>query len=336
MTRARLTGGGGHQPAASMSPCNEGKHTTMRLVHKAAGALLAGALVLTACGGNGDPLDTETGGNEERPAASDTIRVGSANFPENALLAEIYAGALEAEGVKVEKRLNIGSREAYLKGLQDGSIDLIPEYTGNLLLHYDDQSTAVESEEVYAQLPKALPDGLTVLDQAAAEDKDAVVVTSDTAEQYDLKTIADLKPHAPEFVLGGPPEWKTRSSGLPGLERVYDLDFKSFRALDVAGPLTVQALQNGQVQAANLFTTQSAIEANDFVVLEDPKHLFVAQNVVPLINEDKATEPVRRALNAVSAELDTPTLARLVKQVEVDNQNSADVAQEWLASHDLG
>src|SRR5690606_13919741 len=191
-------------------------------------ALLAGVIVLAACGGDGDPLDTDTGANEEKPAASDTIRVGSANFPENALLAEIYAGALEAEGVEVEKRLNIGNRESYLKGLQDGSIDLIPEYTGNLLLHYDADTTAVESAEMYAQLPKVLPVGLTVLEQSAAEDKDAVVVTRETAEQYDLKTIADLEPHAPDFVLGGPPEWKTRASGLPGLEKVYELEVKSF------------------------------------------------------------------------------------------------------------
>jgi osmoprotectant transport system substrate-binding protein len=137
------------------------------------------------------------------------------------------------------------------------------------------------------------------------------------------------------MVLGGPPEWKTRPTGVPGLKKVYGLTFKSFSELDTAGPVTVAALKSGQVDAANLFTTQSAIEENDFVVLDDPKLLFTAQNVVPLIVEDKASDTVRDALNAVSAQLDTEVLRELVRKVEVDKEDPDAVAKEWLTASGL-
>jgi osmoprotectant transport system substrate-binding protein len=125
-------------------------------------------------------------------AAGQTLKVGSANFQENVILANIYAQALQAQGATVSTQLNIGSREAYMPGLQDGSIDLIPEYSGVLLQYFDKQATAVSSDDVFAALPAALPQGLVVLDQSQAEDKDAIVVTKETADKYNLKSIADL------------------------------------------------------------------------------------------------------------------------------------------------
>ncbi|MCZ2818937.1 hypothetical protein O2V63_01150 [Modestobacter sp. VKM Ac-2977] len=125
-------------------------------------------------------------------AAGTDLTIGSANFPENITLANIYAQALQAQGATVETQLNIGSREVYMPALQDGSIDLIPEYTGVLLEHFDEEATAVSSEEVYAALPEALPENLTVLEQSEAQDKDAIVVTRETAEEYGLTSIADL------------------------------------------------------------------------------------------------------------------------------------------------
>ncbi|MEQ4206320.1 ABC transporter substrate-binding protein [Actinopolymorpha sp. B17G11] len=299
-------------------------------------ALAVSVLALAGCGGGGDPLAEETA---EAPngsdAPADTITVGSANFPEAVLLGEIYAGALEAKDVKVEKKLNIGAREAYIKGLEDGSIDLVPEYTGVLLQYFDEEATAAKPDEVYTALQSAVPSDLTVLEKSSAEDKDAVVVTQETADKYKLKSIGDLAPHSKDLVLGGPPEWKTRPTGVSGLKEVYDVEFKSFTSLDVAGPLTIAALKGGRVDAGNLFTTQSAIAQNDFVVLDDPKLLFTAQNVVPLIVKDKASDTVTEALNGVSANLDTPTLRDLVAKVEVDKQNPAAVAEEWLTQNGL-
>ena len=125
-------------------------------------------------------------------AAGQSLTVGSANFQENVVLADIYAQALQAQGATVTTQLNIGSREAYMPGLQDGSIDLIPEYTGVLLQYFDKTATATSSADVYAALPAALPSGLVVLDQSKAEDKDSIVVTKQTADKYGLSSIADL------------------------------------------------------------------------------------------------------------------------------------------------
>jgi osmoprotectant transport system substrate-binding protein len=290
-------------------------------------------LGVAACGsGSNDPL---AAGTTAAKAASGTIVVGSANFPENALLAEIYAGALSAKGVKVDKKLNIGSRETYIPALKDGSIDLIPEYTGVLAQYFNPKVSATDAAGVYAELKAAVPPTLTVLDKSAAEDKDAVVVTKETAAKYKLQSIADLGPQAKNLTLGGPPEWKTRPTGVPGLKKVYNLDFKTFRPLDAGGPLSVQALKNGQVDAANLFTTDPSIAANGFVVLDDPKSLFAAQNVVPLITKSKVTPTVSDTLNAISAKLDTATLGELVKQVVVDKKDAAAVAKEFLTKNNL-
>ena len=183
---------------------------------------------VAACGsGSSDPL--ASGGSTGKAAGAGTIVVGSANFPESALLAEIYAGALSAKGVKVEKKLNIGSRETYIPALKDGSIDLIPEYTGVLDQYFNKNAKATDADGVYAELKAAVPATLTILDKSAAEDKDAVVVTKGTATRLSLKSIGDLAPHAKDLTLGGPPEWKTRPTGVPGLKKVYNLDFKTFR-----------------------------------------------------------------------------------------------------------
>ena len=306
------------------------KRSRIALAVTAAAALIG----VAACGsGSGDPL--AAGGSPVR-AGSGTIVVGSANFPESALLAEIYAGALSAKGVTVQKRLNIGSRETYIPALKDGSIDLIPEYTGVLDQYFNKNAKATDSNAVYAELKAAVPATMTILNKSAAQDKDAVVVTKGTATKLGLKSIADLQAYAKNLTLGGPPEWKTRPTGVPGLKKFYNLDFKVFRPLDAGGPLSVQALKNGQVDAVNLFTTDPSIADNGFVILDDPKNLFAAQNVVPLITKSKVTPAISSSLNAISAKLDTATLGELVKEVVVDKKDPAVVAKEFLTKNGLG
>ena len=300
-------------------------------------AMLAGfALALTACGGGSDPLSSGSGQTSGAAAASDTIVVGSANFTESQILAEIYAQALSAKGVTVEKRLNIGSREAYIPGLQDGSIDLIPEYSGVLLQYFDKTADETEPDAVYTALQAALPDNLIVLDKSAAEDKDAVVVTRDTATRLNVKSIADLAPQCPTLVFGGAPEFQTRADGIPGIKAKYNCTFKEYKSLDAGGPLTVGALKRGEVQAADIFTTDASIPANDFVVLGDPQSNFAAQNVVPLINKAKATDQVKQVLNAVSAKLTTDGLTKLNAEASSDAKPSlATVAKNWLSANGL-
>ena len=306
------------------------KRTRIAFALTAAAAMIG----VAACGsGSSDPL--ASGGSSSKGATA-TVVVGSANFPESALLAEIYAGALSAKGVKVDKKLNIGSRETYIPALKDGSIDLIPEYTGVLDQYFNKNAKATAADAVYAELKAAVPATLTILNKSAAQDKDSVVVTKETAAKLNLKSIADLEPHAKDLTLGGPPEWKTRPTGVPGLKKVYNLDFKAFRPLDAGGPLSVQALKNGQVDAVNLFTTDPFIADNGFVILDDPKSLFAAQNVVPLITKSKVTPTITASLNAISAKLDTATLGQLVKEVVIDKKDAAVVAKEFLAKNGLG
>ena len=263
-----------------------------------------------------------------------TIIVGSADFPESQLLATIYAKALAAKGIAVETKLNIGSREVYIPALLDGSIDLLPEYAGATLSYLDKNATAHSPSDVATALKAALPKGVSMLTPSAAQDSDSVAVTRATAEKYKLKTIADLAPVASQLVLGGPPEWKTRKEGIIGLKELYGLEFQSFKSLDVGGPLTLSALVNGQVQAANLFSTDPAIAANDLIVLEDVKNLFPAQNIVPVIATPKVSDVVTSTLNAVSAALTTKDL--VVLNGRLANHDSFDVvAGDWLTQHKL-
>lgn len=293
-------------------------------------AVAIATLGLAACSST-NPLDSSPSASTGSPA----VVVGSANFPESELLAQIYAQALRAKGVTVTTKLNIGSRETYVPALKSGEINLFPEYTGAFAKYLNPDADTSTTEAALAAVKAALPANLTVLDPAPAQDNDSITVTKQTADTYGLKTIEDLVPHASQMVLGGPPEWKTRSYGVPGLKQTYGLQFKSFKALDTAGPLTVQALKNGQVQAANLFTTDPAITANDFVTLTDTKGFFGSQNVVPVIGTEVATAPVSDTLNAVSAKLDTTTLAGLVSQVVTDKKDADQVAQQWLTDAGL-
>lgn len=298
----------------------------------AAGLLLAAVVPLAACGGGGNPLDTSSqpaGGSTGGSAAAGTVKVGSADFPEAALLGEIYAQALEAKGMKVTRQFNIGSRETYLKAITGGAVDVLPEYTGSLLNFYDKSASVTKPDEVYAELQKKLPQGLTVLDKSAAEDKNSLVVTKDTASQWSLKAIPDLAAHQADLTIGAPPEFKTRQQGLVGLKSVYNITPKEFRPLQ--SQATVEALKNGQVKAANIFSTDPSIAANGFVVLEDPKSLFGSDNVVPLVRSQEA-DSLKPALNAVSAKLDTQSLADMVKQVVVDKKDASAVAKAWLSS----
>jgi osmoprotectant transport system substrate-binding protein len=299
----------------------------------AAGLLLAAVVPLAACGGSSDPLAPATSaGSTGAAGASGSVTVGSADFPEAALLGEIYAQALEAKGMTVKRQCNIGSRETYLKAITGGEVDVLPEYTGSLLNYYDKNAKVTAPDEVYAALQKALPQGLSVLDKSAAEDKNSLVVTKDTASQWSLKAIPDLAAHQGDLTIGAPPEFKTRQQGLVGLKSVYNITPKEFRPLQ--SQATVEALKNGQVKAANIFSTDPSIAANGFVVLEDPKSLFGSDNVVPLVRTEKA-DSLKEALNAVSTKLDTPALADMVKQVVVDKKDASEVAKTWLAGAGL-
>ncbi|MFG3658443.1 ABC transporter substrate-binding protein [Streptomyces sp. NPDC047706] len=298
----------------------------------AAVALAVAAALVAGCGSSSD--DTSDPLSE---GASDgkTVVVGSNNFAESILLADIYGEALKAKGIEVEYKPNIGSRETTYGLLKNGSITVLPEYNGSLLAYLDPDAEQKSAEAVNAEVKAKLDAKLTLLESSPAEDKDSVSVNAETAEKYDLgpqSTLADLKDIAPELVIGGSPEFQTRHQGLVGLEKEYGLKFKSFKALDAGGPLTQAALTKNTVQAADIFTTDPTIVKEKFVVLRDPKNLFGFANVTPLVHKSGLSQEGVDALDAVSAKLDTKTLLDLDAQVQLENKDPLDVAKAWLTS----
>jgi osmoprotectant transport system substrate-binding protein len=325
---------------------------TMKISAKSGIAALAvvGIASVAACSSSGSSgASTPAASGSSSPAASSnanplgggsssgSVIVGSANFPENEVLAEIYALALQKAGVKATTKLNIGAREVYYPQVEKGAITIIPEYNGTLLtVEVDKTSTAKTTADVDAALAAKLPSTLTVLNPAPAEDSDSITVTQATAAKYKLKSIADLKPVASQFVLGGPPEFKTRTDGVIGLKSTYGLTFKGFDPVDESGPITLAALTSGKVQAADVFTTTPQIVSDKLVSLTDPENLFAAQNVIPLVYKPALTPTISSTLNAVDAKLTTSALLALDVKVIVDKENYTSAAQDWLQSVGLG
>jgi osmoprotectant transport system substrate-binding protein len=289
------------------------------------------ALVLAACGGD-DALDGGTQPNEQT-----SVTVGSTNFSEQLILAQMYAAVLEKAGVDVQTRLNLGAREVVFPALEKGEIDLLPEYNGSVLSFLDPDATATTSDEVNTALAPLLDGkGLVALQQSPAEDKDGWAVTKETADQYSLAKVSDLKGKASQLVVGGPPELETRPAGLPGLKKVYGIeDFKEFKALDAGGPLTTSALNKGDIDVGRVFTTQGAVAEFGWVVLEEDKPLQPAQNIVPVGRKDAMTDQVKQALDAISAKITTEELTKLNKLVDVDKQDPEKVASDWLTQQGL-
>jgi osmoprotectant transport system substrate-binding protein len=285
------------------------------------------ALTLAGCASS-DPLESD-GGDTGDAGDSSTIVIGSQAYYSNEIIAEIYAQALEAEGFTVERDFNIGQRDAYIPSLEDGSIDLFPEYTGNLLQFFEPNTTATTSDDVYAELQDALPEGLTVLDQSSATDQDSYNVTAAFAEENGLTSIADLA-GIDGLVLGGAPELEERPYGPSGLKDVYGVDV-SFQA---TADTTVDELVAGNIQVANVYSADPRIETQDLVTLEDPKGLFLASNVVPVVNADIADE-IADVINAVSAALTPEGLVALNVESTEDERSPEDIAKDWLADNDL-
>ena len=322
----------------------------MKRTYLLAAGVLASVLALAACGSSGSsskttspatspgattasPTETASGAGGY-PAAPGSLTVGSADFPENVLLADIYGDAMSAKGVKVSKHLNIGERPIYMKALGDGSIDFIPEYTGSILSYLDASATAKTPTDVYAALQQKLDPKQVALQYAAAQDSDTITVTQATKQKYHLTSIGDLASVASKLTLGAPAQFKTRPDGVPALKSVYGVTFGRFTPLQAGGAITVTALKSGTIDAADIFSTDSSIAKNNFVSLTDPKSMFAAQNIVPIVNKSRLTQPMVDACNAVSAKLDTKTLASLVAQASSGDPDK--VAKNWLSSVGLG
>ncbi|MFQ5966878.1 MAG: glycine betaine ABC transporter substrate-binding protein [Acidimicrobiia bacterium] len=288
-------------------------------------ALLAVALLAAACGsGEGT-----------------TIIVGSTNFPEQEILGEIYAQVLEAEGYPVEKKFQLGSREVVEPAIEAAEIGLYAEYVATVLsfLARPDapRSDIRDVDAAHAELTERFADrGVMVLDYAPAIDANAIVVTKATADQLGLAKVSDLVPHAGQLVFGGPPECPTREFCEIGLRDVYGIEFAEFRPLDVGGPITVTALATGEIDVALLFSSDGAIAANGFVVLEDDRHLQGADNIVPVVRLDLVDEygsALTDLIDRVTAKITTSELSQMNRRVNIDLDDPSAVARDWLVTN---
>jgi len=302
------------------------------------GGLFAAASVpaLAACSGGITSLDEGSGTSGGGSGSSaGGLTIGTANFTENQVLGYLYAAVLGAAGVKTKVRPNLGSREILIPAMKGGDIDLLPEYQGALLHYVAPKATATEEGEMQNALTIALPAGLQVLPYGMAEDSDAFAVTRETAEKYGLTSLADLKKQNGKLIIGAAAEVKTREVGVVGLKEVYGVEFKEFKSLDSSGPLVKGALKKGDVDVANLFTTDTDILDNGWVVLTDPKNLIPGQHIVPLIADRKADSKVRKALAELGNVLTTADLTELNRKVDKDKKDPEDVANTYAQEKGL-
>src|ERR671919_121196 len=296
-------------------------------------ALLAVALIGAACGEDG-PGEGGDGDGEDRG----TLTVGGVAFAENQIVAEMYAQVLEDAGYTVERQ-STDSREVLQPALQDGQVDIAPEYLSSLLLFIDPEATASgDADATRATLEPLLEQqGQVLLDSAEANDTNAFVVTAETAQEHSLTTMSDLAPVAGDLTLGGPPECPERPFCIPGLQETYGVEFGEFKPLDVGGPLTVEALDAGEIDVALLFSTSSTIGDKGRVVLEDDKALQNAENITPVVRKEvlDANPDVAELLNGKGPQPDPQTMIELNGGVEIAKKDPADVAADFLEEKGL-
>ncbi|HYU56664.1 MAG TPA: ABC transporter substrate-binding protein [Actinomycetota bacterium] len=302
-----------------------------------ASLLLALALVAAACGGS-------SGGGGASPSGSSpaiergTIVVGvSGAFAENQLVAEMYAQVLEDAGYTVERQLDLDSRDTGNAALASGDIDVKPEYLAFELPDLDpDADTAGTAENVFPRVQAAAEaNDLTALEFSPANSTNVFVVTPDTANELGVATMSDLAPVAGDLVLGAPPDCDTNFPCEEGLKEVYGIEFKEIKKLDFGGPQTVAAIDSGAVDVGELFSLDPTITAKGYVVLEDDKVLQPAGNFFALARTEILNGEVEDLLNGVTTSLQTDEMVDLVGRVQVDHEDVADVAREYLESKGL-
>ncbi|HWL65679.1 MAG TPA: ABC transporter substrate-binding protein [Actinomycetota bacterium] len=303
--------------------------------------LLSFVLFGAACAGpGGDAGQTE--GDTDGGAAKGEVTVGSDSFAEAQIVGEMYALVLENAGYTVERQLDLESREVRLPAMENGEIDVAPEYLASLYSVLD--AKAVEKaepgelgdpEEVRSRLEPLLAEkGLAVLDHSDVIDTNALVVTQETAEEHALTTTSDLADVAGDLTLGAPPECPERPFCIPGFEEVYGIEFGDFKSLEYGA--TITALSKGAIDVGLLYSTDGTIAENNFVVLEDDKGLQAADNITPLVTEETAgMQEVVDLINSVTAALETDAITELNKRANVDVEDPADLAQEYLEEKGL-
>lgn len=311
--------------------------------------VLALLLGLAACGSSkssssGSGGSSSGGSSSGGSSASDMpgkgkppIKMGDKNFAEQFILGELYKQALQAKGYTVNLKSNIGSSEIIDKALTSGQIDFYPEYSGVIqaeLAHIN--GLPKSADQTYQQAKDfEAKRGFMVLDKTPGFDADALAVKPAYAQKNGLKTVADLK-KAGSFKLGGPPENKTRFQGVVGLKKVYGLNQIQFVPLTT--PLQYNALDQGNIDVATVFTTDGQLVGNKYMVIPDDKGIFGFQNVVPVVSKKVVSQEgpaFAQTLNAVSAKITNDALQKMNAAVSLNKQDPAAVASAFLKANGL-
>jgi osmoprotectant transport system substrate-binding protein len=265
-----------------------------------------------------------------------TIVIGSTNFEEQAIVSNIWADVLKKAGYQVTVEPALGTRAVVVPAIEHGQISLEPDYAASLLGFLHGGNPQPAGDNIATAIPadqNALASyGVTVLPASKALDTNVFAVTQTTAKKDHLTTISSVKPYASKFTLGGPPECPTFAGCEPGLKKVYGLNFAGFKSLDEAGPLSVAALKNGEVQVVELFSSDGNVISNNFVALTDNKHLEGADYIVPVIRKSVDTPGVANVLNNIDAKLTTSAISKLNLKVTSNQEQPAAVAQAWVTS----
>jgi osmoprotectant transport system substrate-binding protein len=265
-----------------------------------------------------------------------SIVIGSTNFEEQAIVSNIWADVLQKAGYPVKVEPALGTRAIVVPALEKGQINLEPDYAASLLGFLHGGTPQAAGDVISTAIPadqKALSSyGVTVLPASKALDTNIFAVTAATAKKDHLTTISSLKPYASKLTLGGPPECPTFAGCEPGLKKVYGLNFAGFKSLDEAGPLSVAALKNGEVQVVELYSSNGDVASNNFVALTDNKHLEGADYIVPVIRKSVDTSGVAQVLNQIDAKLTTSAIEKLNLDVTNKQEQPAAVAQSWVKS----
>jgi osmoprotectant transport system substrate-binding protein len=268
------------------------------------------------------------------------VKVASFNFDESEVLQELYAQVLEANGYSIERHTRLGTREIVEPALESGQIDLVPEYLATVDAFVNKTNSKASSDPAATQQDLQgyfTPKNITVLDFAQAVDTNGFVVTKATADKNKLAKMSDLQPVASQLVLGGPPECPQRPFCLIGLMNTYGLQFKDFKPLDSGGPLTVAALDSGDIDVGLLFSTDPNITLKNYTLLDDDKHLQLADNIAPVVRNQilQQGSDARTLLNSVTSKLTTADLTDMNKQVGIDHKDANAVAKAYLQSKQL-